>query len=167
MLITLMTALNAAINAVANFVGASQSVVNTVVAPLLAAQARVLVLIGQFDTTLSSAQGFAGVVAGSSPGVSAAGLTVQLAATQQLNALYQLLSLLGRMEANLNAINDSENTVTVAGGNLFQIAAGQYGDATDWSTIAAANGLTDPQLQGPQTLVIPATAADTGGVLDS
>ena len=45
--------------------------------------------------------------------------------------------------------------ITVVGGNLYQIASEQYGDAMGWIQIAQANGLTDPQLQGVITLNIP------------
>jgi nucleoid-associated protein YgaU len=34
-------------------------------------------------------------------------------------------------------------TIVVQGGNLFQIAAVELGDATQWNRIAALNGLND------------------------
>jgi nucleoid-associated protein YgaU len=46
-------------------------------------------------------------------------------------------------------------TITVTGGNLFDIANRFLGDATAWTTIASANKLTDPWLNGVATLVIP------------
>lgn len=46
-------------------------------------------------------------------------------------------------------------TVTVAGGNLFRIAAEQLGDATQWIRIAQLNGMSDPMLIGVNTLLIP------------
>ncbi len=46
-------------------------------------------------------------------------------------------------------------TITVAGGNLFAIAAQYLGDATQWIRIAQQNGLTDPMLSGLVTLTIP------------
>jgi hypothetical protein len=55
------------------------------------------------------------------------------------------------------------NTMTIAGGNLFQIAAAQLGDATQWIRIAQLNGLQDPMLYGPMTLRIPAIDATAGG----
>jgi nucleoid-associated protein YgaU len=60
-------------------------------------------------------------------------------------------------------------TITVAGGNLFQIAAQYLGDATAWNRIAALNGLWDFVLAGPITLKIPAPdgTASNGGVLGS
>jgi len=54
-------------------------------------------------------------------------------------------------------------TLTVAGGNLFQIAAQQLDDATQWIRIAQLNGLTDPMLSGVVTLLIPAIDASAGG----
>ena len=47
-------------------------------------------------------------------------------------------------------------TITVAGGNLFRIAAEELGDATQWSRIARLNGLSDPMLSGVVTLRLPA-----------
>lgn len=54
-------------------------------------------------------------------------------------------------------------TITVAGGNLFAIAAQYLGDATQWLRIAQANGLSDPMLQGLVTLVIPDRDPSAGG----
>jgi nucleoid-associated protein YgaU len=54
-------------------------------------------------------------------------------------------------------------TITVNGGNLFQLAAQQLGDATQWIRIAQANGLDDPMLSGLQTLKIPPRNAAAGG----
>ena len=53
--------------------------------------------------------------------------------------------------------------LTVAGGNLFRIAAEQLGDATQWIRIAQLNDLTDPALSGVVTLRIPNTDSSAGG----
>ncbi|MBV9756808.1 MAG: hypothetical protein JO047_07120 [Alphaproteobacteria bacterium] len=56
-------------------------------------------------------------------------------------------------------------TITVAGGNLFAIAAQRLGDATQWIRIAQLNSLTDPVLVGVVTLLIPPTdPRATGGI---
>ncbi len=56
-------------------------------------------------------------------------------------------------------------TIQVVGGNLFQIAAQQLGDATQWIRIAQLNGLTDPQITGQMTLSIPDVNPNaTGGI---
>jgi hypothetical protein len=54
-------------------------------------------------------------------------------------------------------------TITVAGGDLFHIAAQQLDDATQWIRIAQLNGLSDPQLSGVLTLLIPAPNPAAGG----
>jgi nucleoid-associated protein YgaU len=53
--------------------------------------------------------------------------------------------------------------ITVAGGNLFQIAAQYLNDATQWLRIAQMNGLTDPILTGVVTLQIPDVNPNAGG----
>lgn len=57
----------------------------------------------------------------------------------------------------------SGQVVVVAGGNLFALAAQYLNDATQWIRIAQANGLSDPVLQGVNTLVIPPVNAAAGG----
>jgi hypothetical protein len=54
-------------------------------------------------------------------------------------------------------------TITVIGGDLFRIALEQLGDATQWSRIAALNGLTDHRISGMMTLKIPARDPKAGG----
>lgn len=56
--------------------------------------------------------------------------------------------------------------VTIAGGNLFALAAQYMGDATKWYQIAAANGLSDPMLNDVVTLLIPQNSLPSnGGIL--
>jgi nucleoid-associated protein YgaU len=57
----------------------------------------------------------------------------------------------------------STQSITVAGGNLFQLAAQYLKDATQWIRIAQANGISDPQLNGLTTLVIPPVNPSAGG----
>ena len=54
-------------------------------------------------------------------------------------------------------------TLTVAGGNLFQLAAQYLGDATQWIRIAQLNNLSDPLLTGLTTLLVPDVDASAGG----
>jgi hypothetical protein len=57
-------------------------------------------------------------------------------------------------------------TIQVTGGNLYQIALQQLGDATQWARIAQQNNLLDPFLLGITTLKIPAVNPSlTGGIL--
>jgi hypothetical protein len=46
------------------------------------------------------------------------------------------------------------NTVTIIGGNLFEIAAAQLGSALQWINIARTNKLTDPMLSGQNQIII-------------
>ena len=54
-------------------------------------------------------------------------------------------------------------TITVAGGNLFQIASTELADATQWIRIAQLNNLSDPMLIGVVTLLIPDNDRAAGG----
>lgn len=54
-------------------------------------------------------------------------------------------------------------SIQVVGGDLFHLAAQYLGDATQWLRIAQLNGLTDPQLSGVQTLLIPDPDPTAGG----
>jgi nucleoid-associated protein YgaU len=53
--------------------------------------------------------------------------------------------------------------MTVAGDNLFRIAAVELGDATQWIRIAELNQITDPVLTGVTTLLIPDSDPNAGG----
>ena len=57
--------------------------------------------------------------------------------------------------------------ITVAGGNLFQLAAQYLGSAEQWYRLAQVNGLTDPMITGTVTLTIPPTnsTGSNGGIL--
>ena len=52
--------------------------------------------------------------------------------------------------------------VTVAGGNLFALAAQYLGDATQWNRIAILNGISDPFITGIVTLKLPSFNANAG-----
>jgi nucleoid-associated protein YgaU len=53
--------------------------------------------------------------------------------------------------------------ITVAGDNLFRIAAAELGDATQWIRIAELNQISDPVLTGVVTLLIPDFNRNAGG----
>jgi nucleoid-associated protein YgaU len=55
--------------------------------------------------------------------------------------------------------------IVVVGGDLFRVALQYLGDATQWSRIAALNGLDDPILQGMVNLTLPAVDRSAGGGL--
>lgn len=79
----------------------------------------------------------------------------------------QLDSVLGRLGNNVAAAPAGSREITVNGGTLYTLAQQYYGDATAWTTIARANNLSDPQLSGTHTLLIPATPDTAGGVLNA
>lgn len=54
-------------------------------------------------------------------------------------------------------------TITIAGGNLFRIAAEMLGDATQWIRIAQLNDLSDPEIAGVATLLLPDVDPRAGG----
>jgi hypothetical protein len=59
----------------------------------------------------------------------------------------------------------NQRTIDVVGGNCFAIAARELGDATQGVRIAQINGLSDPFLAGPITLLIPPIdRSQTGGL---
>jgi len=146
---------------------ASQSTINGITQAVQAALARVAVLIEETNAAIGTPTTFGGVTPGISPQVSAGNLIAAAANTMQLWTLMQLQAVLGRMMLNLGSVSSSPNTFSTAGGNLFQIAQDEYGDATDWTAIAAANGLIDPFIQGVESLIIPSHPGDTGGILQS
>jgi len=53
--------------------------------------------------------------------------------------------------------------IVVSGGNLFQIAAQYLLDATEWIRIAQLNRISDPWLNGLQSLTLPDVDASAGG----
>lgn len=163
----LMGALDTAIKNVSSFANAVQSTINTVLEPLAAVQARVKILIGSVGNVISNVTTVGGVLPNNPIAQQAASVLNQASAMSQLPQLYHLQAVLGRMGGNLASIGSSGNSVTIAGGNLFDLASTNYSDATAWTAIARANGLSDPQLSGVNTLLIPPIPDNSGGVLNS
>lgn len=163
----LMSSVSSAVSSVTTFVGASLNQVASVLQPIHQAVSYVSAAITKTDSILASV----GVPAGVLPAVPLLQNINTFTAYGSANNLQvqylQIGSLLGRMQANLGQINSSGRVVTVGGGNLFDIASKEYGDATAWTQIAQANGLKDPALTGITTLVIPPYNAANGGILNS
>lgn len=142
--------LNTAIKSVRTFVGATTATINSVMLPLRQVQTQVTQLI-------TSATGVSN---------SNANLINKVTALNNLPVLYNIQSIANRIGGNLALTNGASttNSITVTGGNLYNLAMQYYGDATRWTTIAHANGLTDPNLTGINTLKIPANSVDSGGI---
>jgi LysM domain len=88
----------------------------------------------------------------------------------QLSQLYVLQNILIEMQKNIEFIETGQTGQTIYANNinLYQLAAKYYGDATQWTTIAQANGLSDPFIPAGQTvkLIIPSSSSPSGGILD-
>jgi prophage DNA circulation protein len=165
-LIGLMGTLDTAISAVSTFSSAAQATINSVLTPLAAVQGRVNVLVTSVSNTVQNVTTIGGILPNKPVAQSANNLIGQVAALNQLPKLYNLQSVLNRMGGNLGLIHTAPGgqSIVTSGGNLFALAQKYYGDATKWTSIALANGLTDPQLAGTNTLTIPANPPATDGV---
>lgn len=160
----LLGTLGAAVGSVSSFAKATQSTINSVLAPVGAVTAQVNTLIASSANTIANIATVGGIVPNNPLPQQAAKLTGQVVAMTQLPVLYQLQSVVGRIGANVVSVGAPGQQVVTAGGNLFQLAAANYGDASEWTGIARANGLTDPQLAGVNTIKIPALPEGAKGV---
>lgn len=160
----LLATLDTAIAAVSSFATAAQSTIQSVLQPLAAVQTRVGILLELIGNTVTNVTTLGGILPNNPVSQQATKLLGQVNAMQQLPVLYNLRAVTGRMVGNLGTVGSGVKTLSLAGGNLFEVAANEYGDATAWTGIAQANDLTDPQLDGVNTLTIP-TNPTTGGVL--
>lgn len=161
----LMGTVNTAMGAVSTFANASQAVIASVVQPIAAAQTRVSALFGQAVATTQNIATVGGILPSTPLAQNVNSLAAQVAAFTQGPTLLSLQSVLGRMASNATSIGTNTTTLTVAGTDLRGLAASRYGDATSWTAIANANGLSDPQIQGLMTLQIPNLPDTKGGLL--
>lgn len=161
----LMSTVNSAISTVSSFANAAQSTINSVLQPINAVQQQVSTLIGQAANTMINVTTLGGILPNNPISQSVATLAHQVTAYQQSPLLYNLQSVMGRMSTNIGNASGAVQQITTAGGNLMQMAAKVYGKAEAWTGIAKANGLNDPNVQGVQTLDIPVTPDNSGGVM--
>lgn len=161
----LLVTLSDTVGGVASFATADLPTLAGVLQPLNDVQLCVGKSIMACEGTLNGAATVGGVAAGGRPSFMADSLLAHAAALPIVADLYDLHNLCGRLATNLTAIGSGGAVVTVAGANLFELAAQAYGDASEWVTIAKANGLTEPFLTGLRSLLIPPVSGRTGGVL--
>lgn len=164
---TLVGGLNTAIGQVSSFAKAAQSTINGVLQPLNAVRSRVQTLIASTNNTLLNVTTLGGILPNNPISQNIARLTQQVTAATQLPVLAQLNTVVGRLGKNLGTINAGTKSLTLAGGNLYRVAANEYGDAMGWTTVAAANGITDPVLNGVNSVKIPPYNVPTGGVFNA
>lgn len=152
-----VTTVQSAVKEVTDFAHATVEQVQSVVRPIVAAQVMIQQQIGQLESAANDITTLGGLVPGNPISKTISNLLSQADQSTKIPALYNLQSVLGRLNKNVNSgqTADGVRSVTLSGGNLYQVASDQYGDASLWSSIASANNLTDPQLTGINTLTIP------------
>lgn len=150
------TTLQTATAAVSSFAKASQAQIQSVLQPLAAVRTQAQALIASTGNTLANIATIGGVLPGNTIAQQVGKLNSAVAASSQQADLVQLDNVMGRVQINLQSRDANSPTISMAGGNLYRVAADEYGDASQWSKIAEANGITDPQLTGINKLVIPA-----------
>lgn len=161
----LIADVNAAVAKVQDFVTATKQELAAVAAPLLATQQQVRSLIAAASPLVDDVVALGGVVPFAPFGQAAVKLQEQVEGFANLQNLYQLQSYLGRIATNVEADGVSGRIVTMAGGDLYHLAANEYGDASAWTAIARANNLTDPELTGVNTLTVPPASDNADGIL--
>lgn len=88
----------------------------------------------------------------------------------ELANLYHLLAILDRMYVRIDQTKGTvqPKIITVVNDNLFRLSTLYYGNADQWGLIAAANHLSDPEIEGIKSLVIPEwDGNDRGGIIDA
>lgn len=158
-----VTTVQSAVNAVSDFATATVSTIHTVVSPIIAAQQIIQANISSLESSLNSITTLGGIVTGNPISTTINNLLTQADGYTRLPALYNLSSVLDRVNKNVRTGQTANGvkTLTLSGSNLYQVAADQYGDATYWDSLAEANGLTDPQLTGINTITVPTTPVST------
>lgn len=160
-LIAAIQAAQVSLALISSFATSPPSAIAALAQTVLTAQTQVGVLTAGVNAQIGTPSSFGGVVGPSS----GPALIAQTSQIFQLNNLNNISGVLGRVSLNLASVRGSPNSIAVAGGNLYRIAEQQYGDATAWTAIAKANGLTDPFVQGVSTLIIPPQSDQSAGIL--
>ncbi|MYM89547.1 hypothetical protein GTP91_20510 [Rugamonas sp. FT82W] len=163
----LMKTMNDKIKSVSDFVQAGSKTINGVLEPVRGVATQVKGMIAEAGAVLQTVTTLGGILPNNPVAQQAARLTRQLDAAVKLPDLHQLQAVVGRIESNLTRASGavaSLQKVVVGGENLYRLAARVYGDATKWIAIAQANKVTDPNVTGVRTLVVPPAPPDNGGV---
>lgn len=161
--------MQSAIQSVSSFANAAQSTLNGVLQPIAAFRTQAQTLIAQTNNTLMNVTTLGGILPNNPISTQVSKLFSQVNAAQNLPTLVQLDRVVGRIQGNIGSIYSSAKQVTVAGGNLMKMATQEYGDAMAWTGLAKANPQLggDPQITGIQTVTIPPSKDDVGGVLNA
>lgn len=162
---SLMDGFSSAVSSVGTMTLAAPSALSALMLPLDAVRQRIGTLIDANDVAIDSVAGVGGILPGDLLPDQVSRLAGQIEAVNEQPSLVSMDRLLGRVATNIGAINSGTKSLTVAGGNLYAIAADEYDDPMGWTALAIANGLHDPLLTGINTLSIPPFSPDTGGIL--
>ncbi|MER5029665.1 hypothetical protein [Pantoea anthophila] len=153
--------LHQAVRQVTDFAHATVVQIQAVVRPIIAARNIIHHELTLLEAAAETITSLGGLVPGNPVSGTISNLLTQSDHTTRIPALYQLQEVLGRLNKNVSSGHAASGVkaVTLSGGNLYQVASEQYGDASLWTSIADANDLTDPQLRGIHTLKIPTSPA--------
>lgn len=162
----LVGAFSDAIGLVPNFAASTRASLAPVFTALTSLREGVGGYLEAADETLGPTLNIGGIDPGAPAAQLVPALLAQASAMSQASDLQDLDSYLGRIQTNLDAIGASGSRVLMAGGDLYRVAADTYGSAAEWVSIARVNGLTDPEIQGFQTILVPPTPSKRDGVLD-
>lgn len=152
-----ISTVKSAVSEVQGFANATVDTIQSVVRPIVAAQLVVQSTIAQVAASVTDITTLGGLVPGNPVSTAATNLLRQGTALTQLAPLYQMQSVLGRLQANVLAgpLANGTATVTTTNSSLQKVAADSYGDQSRWTEIASANSIIDPQLDGIQTIKVP------------
>lgn len=159
-----MGEVDVSLSGMSNIAASSRSTLNAAMLPIAATQTTVQELQELTDAEISQFGDLGALTVGVPVSTLISRLQGQIAGMAQSARLYETEAYLGRINLNLEAVGVSGAEQLMVGGNLYALALGAYGDATEWSTIAQANGILDPFLTGVQTLLVPPSPALLGGV---
>lgn len=152
-----------AVSEVKDFATATVTQVQAVVKPIIAAQQIVQTSISSVENSLSEITTLGGIVPGNPISKTVNNLLTQADGMTRIPALYNLSAVLERVNKNVRTGQTANGvkSITLSGGNLYQVASDNYGDASYWESLAIVNGLTDPQLTGINTIIVPTTPSTT------
>lgn len=152
-----INSVKSAVSQVQDFANATVDTIQTVIRPIVAAQQIVQSTISQVAASVNDITSLGGLIPGNPVSNAANNLLRQSNALTQLAPLYQMQSVLGRLQKNVLSGPLANGTVSVTTGNtsLQRLSADQYGDQSQWTKVAAVNNLTDPNITGIQTVKFP------------
>lgn len=152
-----------AVSTVQDFATATVDTIQTVVRPIIAAQQIIQTSISSLESSMNTITTLGGIIPGNPISKTVNNLLTQANGATKIPALYSLSNVLDRVNKNVRTgqTADGVKTVTLSGSNLYQVASDQYGDATRWDSLAKVNNLSDPNLSGVNTIVVPSNPQST------